>query len=91
MLRHESARSVGYETGALDLPKDKQGDFRRLASKRTTATLEAIRKIENLSNRANYEFTEEQVERIFSTLRAAVSEAERKFKSGSARKREFVL
>jgi len=82
---------AGPEAGVIDLPKDKRGDFRRLAQRRVSAALETIRKIENLSNRANYEYAEDEVERIFSTLRAALADCERRFKPGASRKREFTL
>ena len=75
----------------LDVPKDKRGDFRRLAQQRTVSALDVIRKIENLSNKANYEYTPEQVEKIFDTLREAIDHAEARFADKRDRIRNFTL
>jgi hypothetical protein len=75
----------------LDVPKDKRGDFRRLAQQRTVNALDVIRKIENLSNRANYEYTPEQIEKIFGTLREALVHAETKFADKRDKIRNFTL
>ncbi|HUO13119.1 MAG TPA: hypothetical protein VMU37_10235 [Caulobacteraceae bacterium] len=74
-----------------DVPKDKPGDFRRLAQQRTITALDTIRKIENLSNRANYEYSPEQVQKIFETLRRALDNAEAKFADKRDRIRKFTL
>ncbi|MHB1302533.1 MAG: hypothetical protein ACYCZB_03535 [Acidiphilium sp.] len=59
--------------------RDKAEAFRRLAENRTNEALEAIRKIGNLSNRANYSFEAAQVEKVFDALRRALEAAEAKF------------
>lgn len=59
--------------------RDKSEAFRRLGENRTNAALDAIRKLGNLSNRANYSYTPEQIDKIFSALRHAIDEAEKRF------------
>jgi hypothetical protein len=71
-----------------EMAKDKRGDFRRLAERRTIATLDMIRKLENLSNRANYDYTEEEVAKVFGRLTDAIDEARAKFAKNN-RKPEF--
>jgi hypothetical protein len=52
-------------------PKDKK--FRRLATKRVTKALKAIGYVKNLSNSNQYEYTEEQANKILSALTEAVA------------------
>lgn len=42
--------------------------FRRIAAKRTNEILEKIRILGNCSNRSSYEYTEEEVSKIFSEI-----------------------
>jgi hypothetical protein len=53
--------------------------FKRLATRRVNLVLKHIRLIGNLSNRSNYTYTANDVEKIFKTLDAAVAEAKEKF------------
>lgn len=74
----------------LDM-RDKRAAFRRLAQNRTNATLDMIRKLENLSNRGNYDYTESEIAKIFDTLRTALNEAEGKFARGARGRSPFEL
>jgi len=42
--------------------------FKRIATKRTNEILEKIRILGNCSNRSSYEYTEEEVNKIFSEI-----------------------
>jgi len=42
--------------------------FKRLAIARTKAVLDKLRLLGNLSNRANYDYSEEEVRKIFSAI-----------------------
>jgi hypothetical protein len=53
--------------------------FRRLAGKRVTRTIKDIRLIGNLGNRNNYEYTDDEVEKIFRTLEKELKLARAKF------------
>ncbi len=55
-----------YET-----PSEK---FKRLATARTNAVLEKLRILGNCSNNSVYEYTEEDIEKIFSTIEKQVKE-----------------
>lgn len=69
--------------------ESKADAFKRLAIKRVTAALDKIRLIGNLTG-ANYEYSDEQAEKICDTLRDAVEVLERKFaKSKEKVKFEF--
>jgi hypothetical protein len=56
----------------------KEDKFKRLAEKRVNGALDKIRIIGNLAS-PQYAFNSEQIERIISALRTAVSDVEAKF------------
>ncbi len=90
MVRRKlSARYARSED--FDVAKDKRSDFRRLAENRTRHTLDMIRKLENLSNRGNYDYTDDEVQKIFGTLKSALEVAEGKFRRTSTRTPNFRL
>lgn len=63
--------------------------FKRLASKRTTTLLNQLRLLGNLSNKANYEYTEEEIRKIFRAIEEQSKIIKAKFKMGG--RREFKL
>ncbi|WP_322795357.1 hypothetical protein [Tepidiforma sp.] len=54
--------------------------FRRLAETRTNAVIEKIRLLGNLSNRANYEYTDEEVELMFAAIDEALRNSRARFR-----------
>ena len=60
--------------------ENKQEKFKRLAEKRVSKILEEIRILSNLSNKAIYEFNEEQIDTIFSRLEEELVVIRSKFK-----------
>jgi len=67
----------------------KREKFKRLASKRTTALLNQLRLLGNLSNRANYEYNEVDVRKIFKAVDEQLKFVKGKFLQKT--KREFKL
>ena len=63
------------ETG----PSQRRVRFAELASKRVNRATQSIRTIGNLSNKSNYEWTEDDVKKIIRELRKAVREVEQRF------------
>jgi hypothetical protein len=59
--------------------------FINLAEKRVNRLINEIRLIGNLSNSANYEYSDEDVSKIFRTLDSALKESRSKFKNGHAK------
>ena len=66
--------------------KSKEDNFVRLAEARTNKALKSIELIGNLSNRSSYEYSQTQVDAIFSALQSAVSTQKSKFKNSSKKK-----
>ncbi len=56
--------------------------FKRIASKRTNEILEKIRILGNCSNKSSYEFTEEDVNKIFSEIDKQLKLTKAKFLVG---------
>ena len=61
--------------------------FRRIATKRTNEILEKIRILGNCSNRSSYEYTEEEINKIFSEIEKQLRLTKAKF---LAEKRERI-
>lgn len=60
---------------------EKQEKFRELAEKRVNNAIKNIQLIGNLSNTSAYSYTEDEVRKIFRTLKEEINIAEAKFKS----------
>ncbi len=71
-------RTTGKET-----PEER---FKRIAEARTNAVLERLRVLGNLSNRQVYRYSEEEVNRIFSTINKRLKEVKAKFDSRKTEK-----
>lgn len=71
------------------MSETRQERFKRLAIYRTNAVLEKLRILGNLSNKANYDYSPEEVRKIFSAIDSQIRIIKAKF-SGSI-KREFKL
>ncbi len=56
--------------------------FKRVASKRTNDILERIRILGNCSNKSSYEYTEEEVNKIFSEIDKQLKFIKAKFLAG---------
>lgn len=53
--------------------------FKRLASQRTNAVLERLRILGNCANRSLYEYTDEDMRKIFAAIEAEVKRTRAKF------------
>jgi hypothetical protein len=72
--------------------RNKRAKFVQLANQRVTRALDQIRLIGNLSNRAAYEFTEEDTKKIIKALQKAVDTAKARFaENGTAGESSFSL
>jgi len=57
----------------------KKERFKRLATQRTNIVLKRLKVLGNCSNRSAYEYTEEEVNKIFSEIERRVREIKSKF------------
>ncbi len=59
---------------------EKRERFERLAEKRTNAVLKKLDILANCSDRNRYEYNEEDIEKIFKSIRKKVRETQSEFK-----------
>jgi hypothetical protein len=60
-------------------PENKKERFKRLATLRTKAVLQRLRILGNCANRQAYEYTEEDIKKIFSTIEEQIKIIRSKF------------
>ncbi len=58
--------------------------FVELAEKRVNRAIKELRLISNLSNTTNYEYTEDDVRKIFKILESTIKDSKAKFRNGGA-------
>jgi len=58
---------------------NKRERFKRLATQRTNALLQKLKVLGNCANRSAYEYTEEEINKIFSEVERRVKETKAKF------------
>ena len=65
----------------------KRDSFVRLAEYRMNNVLKGIALLGNLSNTNNYEYTQEDVNKMLKTLKSAINELERKYNTTTKNKK----
>lgn len=65
------------------MEETKQNRFRRIAARRASDLLEGIRILGNCSNTASYEYTQEEVDKVFSELQKALHNCRSRFRTTS--------
>lgn len=78
---------MNEETGNSSETKNEK--FIRIAEGRVTKILTWIRKLDNLSNRGNYEYTDEQVEQMFSAIEEEMAEIKSHFIKSDKEEKRF--
>lgn len=79
MARKPTKQKTEAEKAAI--AQAKAAKFVELATKRVNKALNAIRQLENLSNRGSYSYTDEQAAKLVSALGAAVVKVRDRFTS----------
>ena len=63
------------------MAKTKRDKFVRLAENRTNKALEQIRLLGNLSNKSTYEYSKQDVEKIFNALENEIANSKKQFQT----------
>lgn len=95
-VEHNSSNGGNGASGTEDVGDDtkkkpvelKRADFSRLVNNRMSNAIDAIRRLANCANKTSYEWTQEQQDQIFNTLRTAVETTEKAFVAASQPKEE---
>ena len=69
--------------------QEKQERFKRLATTRTNIVIKRIKVLGNCANRSAYEYTEEEINKIFSAIESELKHVKAKF--SFPKNREFKL
>lgn len=69
----------------------KRDKFVRLAEARTNKIIDMIRLLSNCSNKSNYDYTEADVQKIFSTIEKELKNAKIKFSVSENEDEKFRL
>lgn len=75
----------------FDVRRDKQYKFVQLAEQRTNVVIKSMQLIGNLSNKRNYEYSDEQAAKIIAALESELKELKLKFKAASKTNDRFKL
>jgi hypothetical protein len=70
----------------INLQESKRDRFTRVAERRTNAVLEKIRVLGNCANRSIYDYTEEDVTKVFGAIKKALREAESLYRQKSSKR-----
>ena len=71
------------------MEQERRERFKRLAVYRTNEVLKKLKVLSNCANRSAYEYTEEEIAKIFSEIERSVRESKAKFHF--PKKKEFKL
>ncbi|HLA26065.1 MAG TPA: hypothetical protein VJ028_02805 [Patescibacteria group bacterium] len=71
------------------MEQERRERFKRLAVYRTNEVLKKLKVLSNCANRSAYEYTEEEIAKIFSEIERSVRETKAKFHF--PKKKEFKL
>lgn len=72
------------------MKETKRERFQRIATNRTNRIIDQLRLLGNCSNRSNYEYTEEEVKKIFSAIESEVKAQKARY-AASPKSERFTL
>lgn len=80
--KKKETQKMGNDVESAEIKKTetKSEKFKRLSTERIAKIEKAIENLENLSNKSAYDYTDEEVEKMFSYLELKLSKTKEKFK-----------
>lgn len=63
------------------ISENKNEKFRRLAENRTNAIIQKLQLLGNLSNKTIYDYSDEEVKKMFAAIDASLNEVKEKYKA----------
>ncbi len=73
------------------MKETKSERFARIAENRTNRIIDLIRILGNCSNKANYEYNEEDIQKIFQTIEKELKSVKKTFKEALKEEDKFTL
>ena len=86
-IKHKALKKIFMDKNVRQETRHER--FKRIAAKRTNEILEKIRILGNCSNKSSYEYTKEEVNKIFSEIEKQLKLTKAKFLGG--RRERFKL
>ena len=86
-IKHKALKKIFTDKNIMQETRHER--FKRIAAKRTNEILEKIRILGNCSNKSSYEYTKEEVNKIFSEIEKQLKLTKAKFLGG--RRERFKL
>lgn len=83
--------SMMLEKEAIMENGSKRENFKRLASQRTSVLLKRIKILGHCANRQYYEYTEDDIKKIFSALEKQLQEVKSRFRANAEPEEDFKL
>lgn len=83
--------SNNSERGIIMATESKRERFVRIAEARTNKILEMMRLLGNCSSKGNYDYTEEDIKKIFATLEKELKNTKNKFLGLDTKEERFTL
>lgn len=83
----EGERKMRVKEEANTGAEKKNENFLRLSKERVNKVIDSIERLENLSNKNLYSYTDEQVERMFSAIEDSLESAKKSFKDKKPRQK----
>ena len=79
-----------YYNGDLEgyMNNKKQDNFKRIATSRVNKIIELISKLKNLSNLSFYEYTDEQINELFSAIQEELDKQRKEFQKDTKKGRK---
>lgn len=79
------------KTNKIDKRTIREERFKKVASRRVQEILNKMRLLKNCANKGNYSYSEEQVNKIISTIDNEWKKVKSEFNNSKPRKEEFSL
>lgn len=73
------------------MPESKRERFIRIAENRTNRIIDTLRLLANCSNKSNYDYTEEDIKKIFTAIEKEVRNTRSAFSGGESDSERFTL
>jgi ABC-type Fe3+-hydroxamate transport system substrate-binding protein len=70
---------------------NKKERFEKVAVQRTNKIIKMLELLGNCSNKRNYEYSDEDVEKIFKTIEKELKDAKEQFKNDKKNRKKFTL
>ncbi|MCM1286260.1 MAG: hypothetical protein NC213_07880 [Acetobacter sp.] len=73
------------------MTENKRDRFVRIAENRTNRIIDTLRLLTNCANKSNYDYTDEDIKKIFNAIEKEIKNAKNAFSGGDCESERFTL